>query len=324
MRRHFLRALAAAALAPYIGSAASQGSSNRTYRLILSMSPGSGTDALYRAYAKVLSAELQAPVIVDNKPGADGGISFRELARAGADGQTLIAVSDSMLNLLPLVKPGNYDPKSVRPLVNLTRSTAIIVTRADAPYRNLEDLLNAARQKPGELPFGTYALFYRITLARLEEASRTRFRDIPYKGTPTNTLNDLLGGRLEATIYEAGAAVPLIESGRIKPLAILGTERSPVLPAVPTVAESGYPGFSMQVLIGVGVHSGTPEPVVRALEAVAVKAARDPAMVEFANQRGAQNHVLGADAYAGVIEKDAAANRDFVARSGVMQRIRDE
>lgn len=323
MRRLFLRAFALAALVAYIGSAASQGSSGRPYRLILPMAAGSGTDTLYRAYAQVLSAELQAPVIIDNKPGADGAIAVRELERAGTDGQTFIAMSDSMLNFLPVVKPGNYDPKSMRPLVNLTKSTAFLVTRGDAKYRNLEDLLVAARQKPGDITFGTYALFYRITLARLEEATKSSFMDIPYKGTFTNTLSDLLGGRIEAAIFEAGAAVPLIESGRIKALAILGTERSPTLPNVPTVAESGYPGFHMQVLLGMSVYSGTPEPVVRRLEAAAVKAARDPAMTEFAKQRAAQNLVMGADAYAATIEKDAASYRDFVARSGIMQRISD-
>lgn len=159
------------------------------------MSPGSGTDALYRANAKVLSAELQAPVIVGNKPGADGGIFFRELARAGADGQTLLAVSDSMLNLLP---------------------------------------------------------------------------------------------------------------------------------AVPTVAESEYSGFSMQVLIGLGVHSGTPEPLVRALEAVAVKAARDPVNAGIRRAAGRAEPCAGCGCVRRSHRAEDAAYRDSVARSGVMQRFRDE
>ncbi|TFZ02877.1 tripartite tricarboxylate transporter substrate binding protein [Ramlibacter henchirensis] len=316
-----MRAVAATVLAPYIGTADSQGRDNRPYRLILSIGAGSGMDTLFRAYAKVLSEELKAPVVVDNKPGADGAIAFRELARAGTDGHTFMAVSDSMLNFLPVVKPGVYDPKSLRPIVNVTRSTSLIITRADAKYRNLEDLLNAARQKPETVPFGTYALFYRITLARLEEATKSKFKDIPYKGTPANALNDLLGGTLDAIFYEAGGAIPLIESGRVKPLAIVSAERSPSLPKVPTVAESGYPGFSMYFLQGMGVHSGTPEPLVRQLEAAAVKAARDPSIVEYAKQHATEHYVMGADAFEKYVDKDAALYRDFVARSGIMKRL---
>lgn len=284
---------------------------------------GSGMDTLYRAYAPLLSAQLQAPVVIDNKPGADGAIAFNELARAGADGRTFMAVSDSMLNFLPLVKPGVYDPKSLRPVVNITRATSVLVTRADAKYRNLEDLLVAARQKPDDVPFGTYALFYRITLARLEEATKARFKDVPYKGASSNALNDLLGGNLEAIFYEAGGAMPLIESGRLKALAIVSAERSPSMPKVPTVAESGYPGFSMYFLQGMGVHSSTPESVVRQLEAAAVKAARDPAMVEYTKQRATEHYVMDADAFTRYVEKDAALYRDFIARSGVMKRLQE-
>lgn len=323
MKRLFLRAAAATVLAPYLGLAAGQARDGRSYRIIMPIQAGSGMDSLYRAYLPALSAQLGAPVVIENKPGADGAIAFNELARAGADGRTFMAVSDSMLNFLPLVKPGVYDPKLLRPVVNISRATSVLVTRADAKYRNLEDLLSAARQKPEDVPFGTYAMFYRITLARLEEATKARFRDIPYKGASSIALGDLLGGTLEALFYEAGGAMPLIEAGRLKALAILSAERSPSLPKVPTIAESGYPDFSMYFLQGLGVHSSTPESVVRRLEAAAVKAARDPVMVEYTKQRATEHYVMGADAFEKYVEKDAALYKDFIARSGVMQRLRE-
>lgn len=322
MRRNFMRAVAAAIAAPYVGTAASQAAGDRIYRMILSIGPGSGLDTMYRAYAKVLSAELQAPVVVENKPGADGGIAFREFARAGADGRTFMLVSDSMMSLLPQIKPGVYDHKVLRPIVNLTRSTSLIITRADGKYRNLQDLLDAARLKPGSVAFGTYALFYRFTLARLEEATKTRFNDIPYKGTPANALNDLLGGTIDAIFYEASGAIPLIESGRVRALAVLGTERLPApLATVPTVTESGYPGFSMYLLLGMGIHSGTPEPLARQLEAVAIKAARSPEMIEYAKQRSTQHYVLGSNEFNSIIDKDTVTYKDFVARTGIDKRL---
>lgn len=287
------------------------------YRIIVPSGPGTGNDVLFRAFAPILSAELGEPVVVDNKSGADGAIAIRELTRAPSDGRTLLAVTDNMLTMNFLLTP--YDPKQIKPIVWLMRTTAVLLTRPDAPYRTLEDMLVAARNKPNTVPFGIGAGVYRFNLPLIEAATNSRFLEIPYSGTSATMLTDMLGGRIDATMIELGGALPLIQSGRAKALAVLGTERNPTLPDVPAIAAT-YPSYSMAMLFGLAVSNTTSPAIAKQMEAAVQRAARQKEMVDFFTVRGQMPYGATGDEVAPSLEKSAAAFRDLVSRTNILQR----
>ncbi len=290
------------------------------YRIIVPTGPGTGNDVLFRAFAQHLSAELQAPVVVENRAGADGAIAVREVGRVGVDGRTLLAVTDNMFTINHLITP--YDPKVVRPVAWLTRSTAALVVRADGKYRTLEDLLMAARQKPDTVPIGTGAGLYRFNLPLMEAETRSRFNEIPYKGNVAAIMTDLLGGTLDVTFLEVGGALGQLQSGRLKAVAVLSTERSPALPDVPTIGESGYPGYSMNLMFGLAMSSGAPPEAAKLVEAAALRAIRSKAMKDLVTQRGQQVYGVSGDEVAPALEKSSVAFRELSTRGNFLERLR--
>lgn len=289
------------------------------YRIIVPSGPGTGNDVLFRSFAPILSEQLQAPVVVENRAGGDGAVAVRELTRAGTDGRTLLATTDNMLTMNHLITP--YDPKAIKPLVWLMRTTAVLVAKGDGgKYRNLEEFLAAARAKPETVPIGIGAGVYRFNLALMEKATNTRFKEVPYAGTATQMITDMLGGNIDATMLELGGALPQIQSGRMRALAVMGPERSPVLPDVPTIAGSGY-SYSMNMLFGLSVAGGTPDAIAKPVEAAIQRAGRQKATADFFNARGQQVYNASGDEVAPSLDRTATQFRELVTSTDILKRV---
>ena len=233
-------------------------------RIVVPYPAGGFNDTLGRLAAKYLSDYWKKPVIVDNKPGAGTMIGTKEVAGAAADGHTILVVQFPYAANPWLYKNIAYDTqKAFAPVLLAGRSPMLLVTHAQGPYRSAAELLAAARIKPNALTYGSSGAgsSNHLAMALFETATATQMRQIPYKGS-TPMLTDLAGGQFDVALDLLPHAMPFMQSGRVRPLAIAAPKRSPLLPDVPTAAEAGIPGYEVSSWHGFVVPSGTPPSVV--------------------------------------------------------------
>lgn len=233
-------------------------------RIVVPYPAGGFNDTLGRLAAKHLGDYWKKPVIVDNKPGAGTMIGTKEVAGAAADGHTILVVQFPYAANPWLYKNIAYDTqKAFAPVLLAGRSPMLLVTHAQGPYRSAAELLAAARIKPNALTYGSSGAgsSNHLAMALFETATATQMRQIPYKGS-TPMLTDLAGGQFDVALDLLPHAMPFMQSGRVRPLAIAAPKRSPLLPDVPTAAEAGIPGYEVSSWHGFVVPSGTPPSVV--------------------------------------------------------------
>ncbi|WP_439589337.1 Bug family tripartite tricarboxylate transporter substrate binding protein [Hydrogenophaga sp.] len=246
------------------GAAQAQEYPTKPVRIVVPYPAGGFNDTLGRLAAKHLGDYWKKPVIVDNKPGAGTMIGTKEVASAAADGHTILVVQFPYAANPWLYKNIAYDTqKAFAPVLLAGRSPMLLVTHAQGPYRAAAELLAAARAKPNVLTYGSSGAgsSNHLAMALFETATGTQMRQIPYKGS-TPMLTDLAGGQFDVALDLLPHAMPFMQSGRVRPLAIAAPKRSPLLPDVPTAAEAGIPGYEVSSWHGFVVPSGTPQPVV--------------------------------------------------------------
>ena len=240
----------------------------RVIRLVVPFTPGGSTDILARALAPKLTSALGTQVVVDNKPGAGGSLGAAEVARAEPDGQTLLMGHIGTLAVNPSIYPRlPYDPlRSFTPVAWVARVPNILVVHAPLPARTMGEFLALARARPGRLTYssGGNGSAAHIAFESLKLRTGIFMLHIPYRGT-VPSVTDLLAGQVDATFTGAPAVLPHVRSGRLRALAVSSPQRLPMLPDVPTVAESGYAGFEADQWYGVVAPAGTPPAVVARL-----------------------------------------------------------
>lgn len=256
---------AALALAFVAGAARAQDSYPiKPIRIVVPYPAGGFNDTLGRLVATKLSVAWKQPVIVDNKPGGGTVIGTQAAATAPADGYTLLVVQFPFAANPWLYKSLPYDSaKAFAPVVLAGRSPMLIVSHAAGPLRTLGDVLAAAKAKPGALNYGSSGAgsSNHLAMALFESVSGTRMTQVPYKGS-TPLLTDLAGGQVDLAVDLLPHALPFIQSGKVRALAIASTERSPLMPELPTAAEAGVPGYEVTSWHGFVVPAGTPQPVI--------------------------------------------------------------
>ncbi|CAN7590622.1 tripartite tricarboxylate transporter substrate binding protein [Variovorax sp. LjRoot178] len=266
-RRALLAAAAgtALALAFVAGPAWAQDSyPTKPIRIVVPYPAGGFNDTLGRLVANKLSVAWKQPVIVDNKPGGGTVIGTQTAAAAPADGYTLLVVQFPFAANPWLYKSLPYDSaKAFAPVVLAGRSPMLIVSHAAGPLRTLGEVLAAAKAKPGALNYGSSGSgsSNHLAMALFERVSGTRMTQVPYKGS-TPLLTDLAGGQVDLAVDLLPHALPFIQSGKVRALAIASTKRSPLMPELPTAAEAGVPGYEVSSWHGFVVPTGTPQPVI--------------------------------------------------------------
>jgi tripartite-type tricarboxylate transporter receptor subunit TctC len=261
----------------------------RPITIVVPFSPGGGTDALARAVGLKLQQSLGQPVVVDNRPGAGGTIGAAFAANAPADGYTLL-----ILNVLPhtastaLYKKLSFDPvKSFTP-VGLVGSTPYVITvTPSVPARNVKELVELARRKPGALNYGSSGSggVSHLSTELFKREANVDLTHVPYKGDGP-VLTDLMAGQIQVTFGNVVAMLPHIRAGKLRALAVTGDSRMEVLPDVPTVKESGYPNYSVVGQFGFAVPAGTPAEIVKRLNEALVEAVKSPDLVKTFKTQG--------------------------------------
>lgn len=285
-RRRLL--LAAPALAAAT-SAHAAGWPDRPVRMIVSFTPGGTTDIIARIVGTHLSEIWGQPVVVENRPGAGGNIGTEMVVRSAPDGYTLLVGSNGPLAVNPsLYKNLSYDTrKDIAPVTLLADGPNVLVVPPDSPIRSVADLVGRAKQKPGDLSYGSTGIGTASHLAGalLDQMAGIQTTHVPYRGALA--LNDLLSRRLDFMFATLPSTIENIRSGKLRAIAISSLKRSRSAPDVPTMAESGYPGFNASAWFGIVAPAGTPTLVVSRIHADTVKVLRKPEVERQMIEQGA-------------------------------------
>jgi tripartite-type tricarboxylate transporter receptor subunit TctC len=236
--------------------------------IVVAYAPGGQGDVFARLVSEKLSTIYKQPVVVDNKPGVSGTVGTRVAAKAKNDGYTLLLgqTGEITVNRL-LIKDMGYDPmKELVPVVLIGNAPLVMLAPVDAPYNTVQEFIQMARAKPGDFSYGSVGAGTpgHLSAVALGLGAKLNMVHVPYKGVGP-LLSDLMAGRLQAFFSSASAAMPQIKGGKLKALGVTTPKRMNSLPEVPTIAESGLPGFSYTLWGGLFAPAGTPAAVIDSL-----------------------------------------------------------
>ena len=317
-RRFTLGALAAAATLALAGPAVAQSFPSKPVTLVVPFPPGGVTDQIARVLAGKLQEDLRQTVIVDNKPGAGGQIAAQAVKSAPADGHTLFIAATEMFAVNPtLFRKFSYDPlKDFQPVTALISSPLVLVMPKNSPVNSVADLV-AASKKDGGLNFASQGVGSIGHL--LGELYRSRsggqFHHVAYKGSAP-ALQDLMGGQVDLMFDPVITTAPLIQSGKLKPLAIAAAKRAAQLPVVRTLEELGTAGVDASVWFGAVVRAGTPAPAVARLNESLAKALRSPDVVKRFSDQGLQPMPMSPEAFGSFMKEEITRWSALVKTSG--------
>lgn len=287
-RRHAL-ALAACALAAAAAPALAQDYPSKPITFVVPFAAGSATDQLARALGQAVTTATKQAVVVENKGGASGMIAAQQVARSAADGYTvLITTNTTHAANQHLYKKLPYDAvKDFAPVAGLGKGGQVLVVRADAPYRNVGDLLAAAKKQPGKLSFGSGSSSSRVAGEMLKQLAGVDLMHVPYKSNPL-AITDLLGGQIDLMITDTSTGMPQITAGKLRALGYSTQKRSAQLPEVPTIDEAGVKGYDMGYWFAAYAPAGTPAVVVNRLNELMQAATKSATAKSFFDMSGSE------------------------------------
>ena len=265
-----------------VGTASAQAWPSKPVRIIGPHAPGGVTDVITRIVAQPLGDALGQPIVVENRPGASGLLGTELAARAAPDGYTLLMYVDTNTIFPSTVKQLSHDPDgSFTPITLIARGAHVVIAHPSVPAANLQELVKFAKANPGQLAYATPGTGSPQHLAAetIKQATGIDVAHIPYKGGG-QAIGDVVGGQVKLGVLGMAPVMPHYKAGKLKILAVTGGQRSSLLPEVPTVAESGLPGFSTLQWTGIVAPAGTPPDVVARLHTVLADILRQPAVVE--------------------------------------------
>jgi tripartite-type tricarboxylate transporter receptor subunit TctC len=286
----FLLAASATPIAQAQAPAQAQDFPTRPIRMVIAFPPGGPTDFVGRLLADKLKETWSQPVLIENKPGANGAIGADSVAKAEPDGHTIFLSTVGAIAITPHMRsdlPYNV-LRDFAPVTLVVRNTTVLVVRADHPANSAKDLAALAKTKPGAIPFASTGVgsTTHLALELYQTAAGIKFVHVPYRGAAP-ALTDLLGGQVEAFFADATVLMPQIRGGKVKPLGAASKERNPLLPNVPTFAEQGYPDTDSGNWYGLLAPAKTPPALIAKLNAAFVAAINDPVVKDKLIQSGA-------------------------------------
>ncbi len=292
---------------------------NKPIRFIVPFPPGGGTDIVSRLVTGKMTEILGWRIVIDNRSGAGGSVGMEVAANSAPDGYTLVmgqtsnlAVNPSLYSKLPYQPMKDFSPVSLVSMIPIA-----VMVSAKAPYKTVADLVAAARSKPGQV---TYASTGSGTIGHLsgellQRATGVKLIHVPYKGA-AQAFPDLLGGRLDVFLASLESAIPQAKAGTIRVLAVTSLRRAPVLPDVPTVAESGYKGFEANTWTGVLVAARTPQPIIERLNVEIARVLEQPD-IRARLATGGEPVQTGPRAFAALLRADTEKWARIVKEAGV-------
>ncbi len=237
---------------------------SKPIRFIVPFPPGGTTDIQARMINDRLTARLGQPVVLDNRGGANGAIGMEIVARAPADGYTMIISTVGTWAVAPHLSKLPYDVQTdFAPLIHIATTPGVLIVHPSVPAKNVRELIALARQRPSELTYGTSGIggFGHICAELFAVTAGVKMTHVPYKGSAPSLI-DLMGGHIQVLFNSALPTMPHIKSGKMRALATTGIKRMSILPELPTIAEAGLSGYENSTWSALGVAARTPQPIV--------------------------------------------------------------
>jgi tripartite-type tricarboxylate transporter receptor subunit TctC len=280
----------------------------RTVTIVAPFTAGGTVDFVARTLAQKLGAELGQGFITENLAGAGGTSGTGKLARAKPDGYTLMVHNMSLTFSAALYAHLPYDTaRDILPVAYIGATPNVLVVTNNLPVQSMQDFLKLAKAKPGSITYGSGGVGSagHLPMVLLEADTKTKLTHVPYKGNSV-AVSDLISGQIQAMLLTIPAVMPFLESGRVRSIATSGKQRSPALPNVPTMAESGVADFDYAPWYGLFAPAGTPAAVVQRLHGAVTKALADPDVVARLSKQGIEVKAMSREEFAGIVNADLA------------------
>jgi tripartite-type tricarboxylate transporter receptor subunit TctC len=321
-------AVAASALAACASlaahTAAAQGAvaayPSKAIRLVVPFPPGAGTDAVARLVAQKLGEAMPATIVIDNRSGAGGAIGAAEVARAEADGYTLLFVASPFTTVAAASRNAGYDPlRQFVAVAPIAAGPLVFVVNADSPAHSMREFIALARAKPGKLNYGSAGTggVNHLALELLRVRTGVDIVHVPYKGIAP-AMVDLISGQVQAVTASIPAALPFITQGKLRALALTGLRRSPLLPDVPPWNEAGVDNAEVTNYWGIVAPAGTPQAIVDKLNAGIRAVLAQPEVRERLEREGADIIADAPERLAALIETDLARWKKLIVEAGLI------
>lgn len=248
--------------------------------IVVPFAAGSGTDQQARSVAQAITAEYKVPVIIDNKAGANGFIAAQHVAKAVSDGYTILlttntthAANEHLFKKIP------YDPvKDFTPVTLLSKGYMMLLVNPASSIKSVADLIGVAKRSPGKLNFGSGSSSSRVASELLKQVTSVDVVNVPYKSNPM-AITDLMGGQLDFMFADTAVALPQVNAGKVRALAVSGAKRLAAAPNIPTVEEAGVKGYEMSYWIAAYLPANAQPAVTKKLNEILAKAYRTPALM---------------------------------------------
>jgi tripartite-type tricarboxylate transporter receptor subunit TctC len=289
--KSFMRIFPAFLLAVALNANAQERYPSKPLRIVVPFAPGGSTDIFARLVGERLGSALGQPVVIENRAGAGGNIGADVVARSAPDGYTLLMATTGVMAINnALYKSMTYDAaKDFEPVIFIASITNILIVPPELPARNVAELVALAKREPGRLSFASSGAgsSTHMSAELFKSLTGTDILHIPYKGSG-QALPDLMSGRVSMMFENAPGAVSYIKAGKVRALAVTGLERSAALPDLPTVAESGVPGYESLSWSGLAAPSGTPKEIIQRITRETARILATPEMRARLADQGAE------------------------------------
>lgn len=282
-------AIAVLGLGPVLALAQTQAFPSRPITFVVPFAAGSATDQLARALGQSLTNDTGQPVVVENKAGASGMIAAAAVAKAPADGYTvLITTNTTHAANEHLYKKLSYDPvKDFAPIAALGKGGQVMVVNPASGFKTVADVIAEAKKSPGKLNFGSGSSSSRIAGELFQQMAGVQILHVPYKSNP-NAITDLLGGQINMMFADMSTGVPQVKADKLRALGVTASKRAPMLPNVPTIAEAGVAGYEMGYWFAAYAPVGTPPAAVQRLNELMVRATASAQAKGFFESSGSE------------------------------------
>jgi tripartite-type tricarboxylate transporter receptor subunit TctC len=295
---------------------------NRPVKLIVPLTPGSGVDIVARILAKNLSETWKQPVVVENRPGAGGLIGTSAVVNADPDGYTLLVQSASYAANPAIYKKLPYDPaKSLIDVSLLGITPYLMSTSPSGPYRTLKDLVIAAKEKPGEIPFASAGIGSSTHLVAeyFNQVAGIKMTHVPYKGGP-DAIQDLIANRVAYFMIAFDTAINQVNAGKLRALGVTTSSRSDAATNIPSIAEQGYPSFEMSLWFGLWAPSGTPSGIIQKINTDVNLALQDREVMTAYSKAGIQSKKMSPEEFRKFVLSEISQYQKIVASAKIEQQ----
>ncbi|MBI4190611.1 MAG: tripartite tricarboxylate transporter substrate binding protein [Betaproteobacteria bacterium] len=287
--------------------------------MLIGLAAGGGTDTLARLVAPKLSEHLGQPVVVENRPGASGSIAIERVAKSPADGYTLLLVPSNAIIYAVLRTDLPYDlERDLAPVSLMVAGPSVLVVHPSVPARNVKELIVLARSRPGELNFGGSGIGSAGHLAGelFNLMAKVKLVHVPFKGG-AEAIIAVAGGQIEMSFSNVVTTQPFIKAGKFRALAVTTAKRVSLMPSIPTLDESGLPGYECIVWFGVLAPAGVPKDILAQLNAAISKVVNIPEMKEFIKKQGQEPQTNSPEQFAAFIRSEIAQTAKLVKLTGM-------